>query len=369
MGWLEDVIKAREMIERGRFSVVTHGGIAHMDDLLASALLYGRASVYRLNTYEQVVNIAGDVLLVDFGDGFRDKLPAERFVVLDHHGSSDEPSSIVQVATALGVTPSPAVATLTHFVDLFDRFGPSVKKVAGHYGNSLNHGLTRIFSSFAGAVRDRFMELVTEAYLSKTDVSLDALFNALKIAERLQFTKLAEHFPRTFAQLRLMLQAAGNPSVALSKEAVDTGFGVDFGCYAVLAVPELERYVLQGLEQYFEEAKRAAETVLYMRYSMVKKAGRDVVAIVVDEPMSPTMLWNALKDLGMAEGPTFIVMKDVRTPGGYTVWRPQEYAEVIDFRKLSGENVVFKHAGGFLAVVKAKDGQDAAISVLKQLLE
>ncbi|MFN3805231.1 MAG: hypothetical protein ACK4SY_09260 [Pyrobaculum sp.] len=369
MGWLQDVIKARELITSGReFTAITHGGMAHMDDLLAAALLYSKAqAVYRLNDLKDILNIPGDVVLVDIGDGFRDRL-TDRFVVLDHHGVKDpamEPSSIIQVALTLDVKTTPLVSTLAHFVDLFDRFGPTAKRAAGPYGNSLNYALTRYFSGFNGAVRDRFLELVAEAYHAEFDASVDSLTKAFEIVEKLAFARLVDTFPKTFSLLRLMLQAVKDPTVALSKEAVEAGFGIDFGCYALAAVPELEPYVIQGLEGYFSDARQAAETALYMRYTRI--ITKDITAVAVEKPMSPTLLWHALQDLAVVKGPVFIVIKDVRTPGAYTVWRPPEFASVIDFRKLSGNEVVFKHAGGFLAVVKADSAEEAARFVLSQL--
>lgn len=363
MGWIYDVAKARELVGR-KFSVVTHGGVAHMDDLLSVALLYRRAeAVYRLSTYGEVLNVGGNVLLVDFGDGFREKLP-ERYVVLDHHGVADpsqEPSSVVQVATLLEVGTTPLVATLTHFVDIFDRFGPSVKRWAGVYGNSLNHGLTQYFSGLNGLVRDRFLELVADAYHSRLDVDVTSLSSSLKVVERLQFSDLAESFPKTFQMLRLMLDAARDVSVALSREAMEVGFGLDFGCFAVLAVPELEPYVVRGLERHLSEARHAAETAASGRYILVKNA------VAVEDYLSPAMFWNALQDVGVIDGPAFVVVKNRRDPGTYVAWRPDRYSTIFDFRKLKGEEVIFKHATGFLAVIKAKTAEEAAQYVLRQL--
>ncbi|MFN3804941.1 MAG: hypothetical protein ACK4SY_07780 [Pyrobaculum sp.] len=368
MDWVYDIKAAREVVNSGKFSVVTHGGVAHMDDLLASALLYKHTeAVYRLNSYDEVVSVPGNVLLVDFGDAFRDRLP-ERFAVLDHHGAPDpaaEPSSIVQVAMLLDVKSSPMVVTLTHFVDLFDRFGVSVKKIAGHYGSSMNFAFTKYFSDFHGRVSDRMLELLSEAYMSKVDVGYVELFNAFQIVERLPYGHLTEIFQQTFTLLRLMQRAARDPSVALSKEAINIGFGIDFGCYAVLAVPELERYALQGLDRYFSDAKRAAETIVNNNYIEIKHG--DITAIAIEDALPPILLWQALQDLDRVESPTFVVVRDLRNPGAYAVWRPNVYANKIDFRKLSGDSVIFKHNTGFMAVVKAKSAEEAARLVSQQL--
>jgi hypothetical protein len=70
--------------------------------------------------------------------------------------------------------------------------------------------------------------------------------------------------------------------------------------------------------------------------------------------VSSNTLWNALQDLGVltAAEPAFVVVKDRRNPGAYTLWRPDRHANAVDFRRLQGSEVVFKHATGLLAVVK-----------------
>jgi hypothetical protein len=263
VSWLLDVCKAVEVVKKGKFAAVTHGGIAHMDDTLAAALLFRHgAEVYRYNTLEEVLKVDGDVVLFDIGDAFRDKLP-ERYVVLDHHGvkdPSEEPSSIIQVSLALDAKYSPQVATLVHFVDLFDRYGPAAKRWAGPYGNSLNNGVARYFGEATptGLVKEvRFLELLAEALASRQDFELSTFAEAYKLAERLPYVNYVDKFPRTFQNLRLMLSAVEDPiGAAMSKEAQETGFGIDFGAYAVMAVPELEPYVLKGLEGHFAEAKK-----------------------------------------------------------------------------------------------------------------
>jgi hypothetical protein len=196
---------------------------------------------------------------------FRDKLP-ERYVVLDHHGVRDpaeEPSSVVQVALAVGAKLRPLQAHLIHYVDLFDRYGPAVKRWAGPYGNSLNNGVAKYFGDLAptGRVKDaKFLDLLADAVYSAFEADLPAFAEAFKLAEKLPFADLAQKFPRTFHTLKLMLEAAKDPvSVSMSRDALEAGFGIDFGACAVLAVPELEPYVLKGLERHYAEAKKAAE--------------------------------------------------------------------------------------------------------------
>lgn len=366
MTWLDDVMLAKELIKRGRYKAVTHGGVAHADDTLAAALLHraGAEAVYRLSTAEEVEKVEGDVILFDIGDVFKDKLPP-RFVVLDHHGVSDpseEPSSAVQVALAVEAKPTPQVATLLHFLDLFDRFGPAAKRWAGPYGNSLNNGMARYFSDAApaGLVKDeKFLTLLADAFYSKLDLEPQALTEAFKLVEKISAAQLVWQFPRTFQTLKLMIDAASNPSATMSKEAYETGFGVDFACYAVLAVPELEPYLVKGLERHYAEARRAAELASSGRYAIID--GIAYVAIAAEDHVPPGPLYNALLDLGrLPEKPVFVVVKDRRNPGAYTLWRPDKYANVIDFRRLAGDVLVFKHASGFLAVVKAANAEEAA---------
>ncbi|AFA40122.1 hypothetical protein Pogu_2095 [Pyrobaculum oguniense TE7] len=373
MSWLKDVLRAAEVVRTGKFKAVTHGGVAHVDDTLAAALLHraGAEDLYRLNTAEEIARLDGDVVVFDIGDYFQ--LP-ERFVVLDHHGVSDpseEPSSVIQVALAVGARPSPLVATLVHWVDLYDRYGSEVKKWAGPYGNSINHGVVKYFGDAtpAGLVKDtKFLELLAEAFYSRSEFDLRDFAEAYKIAEKLSFTDMAERYPRTFQTLRLMLAASKDPiAAATGREAQETGFGLDFGAYALLAVPELERYVLEGLERHFAEARRAVEVVSQGRYWKV--VSDCLVAFAVEDYVAPTPLWNALIDHGVLslEQKAVVVVKDRRTPGAYTAWRPDRFASVIDFRKLSGSRVVFKHVTGFVAVVKGESAEDVATYVLQEL--
>jgi len=302
-----------------------------MDDTLAAALLHrhGAEAIYRHNAAEEVLAVEGNVVVFDIGDSFRDKLP-DRYAVLDHHGVADpaeEPSSVVQVALAVNAKLRPLQAHLIHHVDLFDRYGPAAKRWAGPYGNSLNNGVARYFADIAptGLVKDtKFLELLADAVYSSFEVDLPAFAEAFKIAERLPFAELAEKFPRTFHTLRLMLEAAKDPvAVPTSKEALETGFGIDFGAYAVMAVPELEPYVLKGLERHYAEAKKAAEAAAAGRYAVLKGP---LTAVAAEDHIPPGPLWNALQDLGVltAAEPAFVVVKDMRNPGAYTLWRPDD---------------------------------------------
>lgn len=368
MFWL-DVERARAIVEGGNYSVVTHGGLAHGDDLLAVALWWERgAPVYRLNTLEDVLAVEGNVVLVDIGDAFRDRLP-RRFAVLDHHGSPDEPSSIVQTMLALRTWPPPQSSTFIHFVDLFDRLGPRAKKWSSVYGQSLIYGLTRYISDAApkGLIREsRFLGLLAEAFRTGLDFAFGDLAQAYKVAEKLDAVKHVEEFPRTFAMLRLMLRAAHSlVDAALSPEAAEVGFGLDFGAYAIIAVPELEQYIVKGLESYFAENVRAIDIASTGRYALLEG---EMAAIYTEERIAPRALWNALMDLGVL-GPdkkAVVVVRDVRTPGAYTVWRPDTHPGV-DLRTLEGDWVAFKHPNGFMAVVRASSAEEAARLVLNTL--
>jgi len=200
---------------------------------------------------------------------------------------------------------------------------------------------------------------------SSFEADLPAFAEAFKLAEK--FADLAQKFPRTFHTLRLMLDAAKDPvAVSMSRDALESGFGIDFGAYAVLAVPELEPYVLKGLERHYAEAKKAAEAAAAGRYAVIKGP---VTAVAAEDHVPPGPLWNALQDIGVltAAEPAFVVVKDLRTPGAYTLWRPDRHANAVDFRRLQGPEVVFKHATGFLAVVKAESAEAAARQALAQL--
>ena len=95
-----------------------------------------------------------------------------------------------------------------------------------------------------------------------------------------------------------------------------------------------------------------------------------LTAVAAEDHIPPDPLWNALQDLGVlitAAEPAFVVVKDRRNPGAYTLWRPDRHANAIDFRRLQGPEVIFKHATGFLAVVKAESAEAAAKQALAQL--
>jgi len=379
--WLSDVAKAAEVIRRGGFKGVTHGGVAHADDTIAAALLHraGAEAIYRLNEAEEALAVEGEVVLFDIGDSFAARLP-QRFVVLDHHGVGDpaeEPSSVVQVALAVGASPNPQVQTFVNFVDLFDRFGPSVKQWIGHFGNSLNKALSKYFESAAPAGRvwdEKFLSLVADAFYSRDVVSVATLIEVYdRVASALDLGDFIIQFPRTFQFFRLLHAASRSFDALLSEDAVRAGFGVDFAAYALAVVPELEHYILKGLESIVSEAVRAAEVAEGGRY--VEVSGR-AIAIAAEEDVSPSMLLNAILDLGrlhnvgpceldtpsvrQCEVPVFVVVKDKRRRGTYTLWRPEKYGDAIDFRRLEGGAVEFKHPSGFLAVVKAESAEEAA---------
>jgi len=197
MKWLTDVLKAAEVVKRGNFKAITHNGIAHADDTIAAALLHraGAEAIYRLNEAEEALAVEGDVVLFDVGDSFAAGLP-QRFVVLDHHSSPAEPSSVVQVALAVGASPNPQVQTLVNFADLFDRFGTSAKLSAGPFGNSLNKALSRYFGDATpnGLVKEgEFLSLVAEAFYSKELVSVDELVAVYsEAAEQLNLGDLSD---------------------------------------------------------------------------------------------------------------------------------------------------------------------------------
>ncbi|MEM1837583.1 MAG: hypothetical protein QW259_07370, partial [Pyrobaculum sp.] len=74
-----------------------------------------------------------------------------------------------------------------------------------------------------------------------------------------------------------------------------------------------------------------------------------------------------LLDLEAVSGPGVVVVRDLRTPGGYTVWRPDVFRDRVDLRRLEGGDVVFRHVGGFMAVVRGLSGVDVANYVLERL--
>ncbi|MEM0370662.1 MAG: hypothetical protein QXE80_08215 [Pyrobaculum sp.] len=367
MSWVFDVVRAREVLSSGGFVAVTHGGVAHPDDTIAAALLYrrGAEAVYRVNSVVEILDLS-NVILFDVGDSWG---VGGRFVVLDHHGVSDpvdEPSSVVQVMCAVDARPAPAVLTHIHYVDLFDRFGPSVRRLSGPYGHSLLRGVTAVFSKERGAVRDvKFLELLAEAFESKSVYDLGDYREAFRVVERLDVKNYVEKFPRSFWLLGLMLRAVDDVEVVYSRDAVETGFGIDFGGYAVLAVPELERYVVEGLRLHFAEVKKAVDAVASGRYVSLRRG--EVWAVVVEDYVSPSAVWNALLDLEAVSGPGVVVVRDLRTPGGYTVWRPDVFRDRVDLRRLEGGDVVFRHVGGFMAVVRGLSGVDVANYVLERL--
>jgi len=391
MKWLTDVLKAAEVVKRGNFKAITHNGIAHADDTIAAALLHraGAEAIYRLNEAEEALAVEGDVVLFDIGDSFAAGLP-QRFVVLDHHSTPEESSSVIQVALAVGASPSPQVQALINFVDLFDRFGTAVKQWTGPFGNSLNRALSKYFGDATpkGLVKEgEFLSLVADAFYSGEQASLAELAAVFgEVAERLDLGDWPERFPRTFQFFGLLRLAPRDPSVLTSEEALKTGFGIDFTTYAVAAVPELEPYVMRGLEAMLSEAKKAAEVAENYRYTVAMER---VIAIATEEDVSPSALYNAMIDSGRlrnrdvkllefceeehyyepcieyAEIPVFFVVRDRRTPGAYVLWRPDKYGSRVDFRRLDGDGVVFKHPSGFLAVVKAENAEEAARYALR----
>jgi len=65
---------------------------------------------------------------------------------------------------------------------------------------------------------------------------------------------------------------------------------------ALLAVPELEPYVVKGLDGYFADGEVVAEIAERGRYALVKSV---VTAVVVEEVIRPRFLYDALLDLDM----------------------------------------------------------------------
>ncbi|MGC8582175.1 MAG: hypothetical protein ACP5MH_00475 [Thermoproteus sp.] len=376
-----EVEVARTIVAGRRFRVVVHNGTAHADDTIAAALLYraGAEEVYRLGQADELLEIARGGMPVVYADiGYRhyDQLKSAGVVaVLDHHAPNGEPeyvelpSSLMQTVEALGMRPRPRVSMLFTAADLVDRFGAiAAKKWLGIYGASLNQGLSAYFGMTSRGKYDdvKFLELVAEAAVADFDVEdFSDYSKAYSIAQSIDVD--AERFPRTLAQLRLMRQAANDVvSTSLSQEAQKVGFGVDFAAHAVLAVPQLAEYVAKGLAKYFDDSIRAIRTVEGRRYAVVEGGIR---AVAVDDSVPPTALWNALLDLSLLreDEPVIVVVKDVRNPGAYSLWRPDRHKDRIDFRKLSGDAVIFKHQSGFMAVVKAENAEEAARYALKQL--
>lgn len=377
----EEVEAARRIIAGGRFVVVVHNGTAHADDTIAAALLYkaGAEAVYRLGQPEELLEIAKGgrpVIYADIGYKNYDALKRHDVAVLDHHAPNGEPeyvelpSSLMQTVEALRLTPRPRVSVLFMAADLVDRYGAiAAKKWLGLYGASLNQGLAAYFGMTAkGKFEDyEFLELVAGAATADFDV---ADFNEYSKAYAISFSLDVnpERYPRTLAQLMLMRRAAGGDvvSVALSQDAYKTGFGIDFAAHAVLAVPRLAQYVERGLSKYFEESMKAIKIVEGRRYALIEGA---IKGVAVDDNAPPTAIWNALLDLSVVreDEPVIIAVKDLRNPGAYSLWRPDRHKDRIDFRKLTGDRVVFKHQSGFMAVVKAENAEDATKYALEML--
>ncbi len=377
-----EVEAARGIVGGGHFVVVVHNGTAHADDTIAAALLYraGAEEIYRLGQPEELLEVARrgrPVIYVDIGYKHYDALKSAGHVaVLDHHAPNGEPeyvdlpSSLMQTVEALRLRLRPRISVLFTAADLVDRFGSmAAKRWLGLYGASLNQGLSAYFGITArGRYEDvRFLELIAEAAASDFDVGdFGDYSKAFEISRSLDVDP--ERYPRALAQLRLMRRAAQGDviSVVLSQDAYKVGFGIDFATHAVLAVPQLGDYVAKGLSKYFEESLKAVRIAEGRRYAVVEGP---IKAIAVDESAPPTVLWNALLDLSAIreEEPVIIVVKDLRNPGAYSLWRPDRHKDRIDFRRLSGDRVVFKHQSGFMAVVKAENAEDAARYALEKL--
>ncbi|MFB6491058.1 MAG: hypothetical protein TU35_007455 [Thermoproteus sp. AZ2] len=374
-----EVEAAKRIISSGGFAVVTHGGTAHADDTIASALLYaaGAEAVYRLTQPEELLEVAARhkrVIYVDIGYKWYGALKAAGEVaVLDHHAPNGEPeyvelpSSLLQTAEALGLRPRPRASLLLTAADLVDRFGPSAKRWLGVYGSSLNYGLASYFGQEKGEVKDlKYLKAIVEALASDFDVQSFDEYSKAYASVSLPVDP--EKYPRALALARLMkLASSGNVlAVAISPDAFKSGFGVDFAAHAVLANKALAEYVGKGLEKYFEESLKAIRLAESGRYTVVHGP---VKAIAVEESVPPAALWNALLDLGALkeEEPAIIAVKDNRNQGAYTVWRPERHKDKIDFRRLEGGDVVFKHQSGFMAVLRAPSAEDAARAALERI--
>ncbi|MEM1638131.1 MAG: hypothetical protein QW247_10535 [Pyrobaculum sp.] len=376
-----EVEDARRIISGGRFAAVVHNGTAHADDTIAAALLYkaGAEAVYRLGQREELLEVAsrGSVVYADIGYRHYDELKARGDVaILDHHAPNGEPeytelpSSLIQTVEALGLRLKPRVSILFVVADLVDRFGAiAAKRWLGVYGASLNQGLSAYFGmTTRGEYKDvKFLDLIAEAVLSDFDVNDFAEYaKAFWTASNINVDP--DRYPRTLGQLRLMRQAARGDvtSVALSQDAFKVGFGIDFATHAVLAVPQLGDYIAKGLERYFGESIKAVKIVEGRQYSVVEGP---IKAFAVEDSAPPTAIWNALLDLSVIkeEEPVVIAVKDIRNPGAYSLWRPDRHKDRIDFRKLQGDAVIFKHQSGFMAVVKADSAEEAVKYVLPRL--
>jgi hypothetical protein len=379
----EEVEAARAIVQGRRFKAVVHNGTAHADDTIAAALLWraGAEAVYRLGQEGELLEVAGGgtpVVYADIGYKYYDRLKSAGTVaVLDHHAPNGEPeyvelpSSLMQTVEALGMRPRPRIYVLFVAADLVDRFGAiAAKRWLGIYGASLNQGLSAYFGATPrGKYEDvKFLELVAEAATADFDVEDFAEYSkSFAVAQSVDID--AERFPRTLAQLRLMRQAARDAvSASLSQEARRVGFGIDFAAHAVLAVPQLAEYVARGLARYFDDSVRTARAVEGGRYSVVEGATA-LKAVAVEDSVPPTAVWNALLDVGVLkeDEPIVVAVKDIRNPGAYSLWRPDRHKDKIDFRKLQGEKVIFKHQSGFMAVVKAENAEEAAKYALAQL--
>ncbi|CCC81496.1 hypothetical protein [Thermoproteus tenax] len=375
-----EVARARDIIARGKFLAVVHDGTAHADDTIAAALLYsaGAEEVYRVSQQDEMLEIVRGrrAVIADVGYKYYEALKsAGEVAILDHHAPNGEPeyvelpSSLMQTVEALGLRLRPRMQMLFTAADLVDRFGAlSAKRWLGIYGASLNLALSSYFGAVTkGKYADyNFLSLVAEAASSDFDVQDIAEYSKSYSATVGAIDVDPEKYPRALALLRLMKEASrGDTSIYLSPEAYKTGFGIDFSAHAALAVPQLSEYLAKGLSRYFNENIRAIKTAEERRFVIIEKS---IKAIAVEDSVSPTALWNALLDLGVLreEEPAIVAVRDLRNPGAYSLWRPDRHKQ-IDFRKLAGDRVIFRHQSGFMAVVRADSAEDAVKYALMYL--